>query len=158
MTTSAEPLEPAADQPSRVLVRLMAAASLIRIGETEAGLRALRSVVAVWPDHPLPRYRLAVVLAGSGRVGEALDALAGAVAAGLASIEELEAEPAFRRLRGDARFAAALAGTYRNRAAAAPGTPSGAAQSSARGTALGTAQGSAPRAASRRASRRGARA
>jgi len=116
MTTASQPGGPLSESASRVLVRLMAAASLLRVGETEAGLRSLRSVVAAWPEHPLPRYRLAVVLAGSGRGPEALDALAGAVAAGLAAADELEAEPAFDRLHRDPRFLAAVTGARRNQA------------------------------------------
>lgn len=116
MTTAPHPGGPPHDPAGRVLVRLMAAASLLRVGETEAGLRSLRSVVAAWPEHPLPRYRLAVVLAGSGRGPEALDALTGAVAAGLSAAEELEGEPAFDRLHRDPRFVAAVAGVRRNRA------------------------------------------
>jgi thioredoxin-like negative regulator of GroEL len=103
----------------------MAAASLLRVGETEAGLRSLRSVVAAWPEHPLPRYRLAVVLAGSGRGPEALDALAGAVTAGLAAPDELEAEPAFDRLHGDPRFHAAVSGARRNQAGGGSGGGAG---------------------------------
>jgi hypothetical protein len=121
MTSSNEPVGPLPEPPSRVLVRLMAAASLLRIGETDAGLRSLHSVVATWPEHPLPRYRLAVVLAGSGHGPEALDALAGAVAAGLAAPDDLEAEPAFDRFRRDPRFLAAVTGTRRNRAASGGG-------------------------------------
>ena len=116
MTTHPEPIGPLAERPSRVLVRLMAAASLLRIGETEAGLRFLRSVVAAWPEDPLPRYRLAVALAWSGRGLEALDALTGSVDAGLAAPDDLATEPAFDRLRGDPQFLAALAGARLNRA------------------------------------------
>ena len=82
--------------------------------------------MAALPEHPLPRYRLAVVLAGSGRGPEALDALAGAVAAGLASAEELEAEPAFDRLRRDPRLLAAVKGVRRNRSGDASGGGAGA--------------------------------
>jgi hypothetical protein len=122
MTTHPEPIGPLAERPSPVLVRLMAAASLLRIGETEAGLRFLRSVVAAWPEDPLPRYRLAIALAWSGRGPEALDALAGSVDAGLATPDDLETEPAFDRLRRDSRFLAALAGARMNCAGDASGT------------------------------------
>jgi hypothetical protein len=125
MTTPREPLRPRGEPAAGILVRLMAAASLLRVGETEAGLRSLRSVVAAWPEHPLPRDRLAVVLAGSGRATEALDALDGAVTAGLAAVDELEAEPAFGHLHRDARFLAAVSAVRRNRTAGGSGGGAG---------------------------------
>ena len=131
MTTASQPAgthdgRPHPDPAGRLLVRLMAAASLLRVGETEAGLRSLRLVVAAWPEDPLPRYRLAVALAGSGHGQEALDALAGAVAAGLASAGELEAEDAFDDLRRDPRFLAAVSGARCNGAGRTSGGGEGA--------------------------------
>ena len=94
---------------------LMAATALLHVNELDAAIRAFESVIAMAPDRPLPRYRLAVACALDGRHERALAALADAVAAGFRQPETLEAEPAFAPYRGSSAYRTSLELARRNR-------------------------------------------
>ena len=109
--------DPGADpQPAggSLQAHLMAATALLHVNELEAAIRAFESVIAMAPDRPLPRYRLAVACALDGRHERALDSLADAVAAGFRQPETLEAEPAFAPYRGSSSYRTSLEHARRN--------------------------------------------
>ena len=93
---------------------LMAATALLHVNELDAAIRAFESVIAMAPDRPLPRYRLAVACALDGRHERALAALSDAVAAGFRQPETLEAEPAFAPYRGSSAYRTSLELARRN--------------------------------------------
>ena len=77
---------------------LMAATALLHVNELDAAIRAFESVIAMAPDRPLPRYRLAVANALDGRHERALAALADAVGAGFRQPETARGRARLRAL------------------------------------------------------------
>ena len=102
---------------------LMAATALLHVNELDAAIRAFESVIAMAPDRPLPRYRLAVASALDGRHERTLAALSDAVAAGFRQPETLEAEPAFAPYRGSSAYRTSLELARRNQHPCCRATP-----------------------------------
>ncbi len=97
-----------------VQAHLMAATALLHVKELDAAIRAFESVIAMAPDRPLPRYRLAVAYALDGQHERALAGLADAVEAGFRQPGTLEAEPAFAPYRASSSYRTSLALARRN--------------------------------------------
>jgi poly(3-hydroxybutyrate) depolymerase len=74
----------------------------------------------VFPDSPIPDARLALTLARAGDADGALEALARAARRGWSSVESLERESSFDRLRGSAEYRAIVERVRKNAEAAAP--------------------------------------